>query len=133
MLALELDVLETALIQVMSLQNFIIVHLPYLYIDYQDYVDSLGEASCYLKKTLDWDHPADLDLERISDAMGRDWEVSFSTTLGFTQRQVDDLKHTHRFDHPALLRYVCYCKYYQLEGPVENPQLVAFGIQNTTN
>ena len=68
-------------------------------------MDQLGEASCYLKKTLDWDHPADLDLERISCAMGRDWEVSFSTTLGFSQNQVDDLKDAHRFDPLAQTRY----------------------------
>ena len=75
-------------------------------IEYQEYVDHLGEASCYLKKTLDWDHPADLDLERISNAMGTNWEIDYSSSLGFTQIQVDDLKQVHHNDHPALLRYV---------------------------
>ena len=79
------------------------------FVEYQEYVDRLGEASCYLKKTLDWNHSADLDLERISDAMGTNWEINYSTSLGFPQKQVDDLKEVHRGDHPALLRYCVIC------------------------
>ena len=67
-------------------------------------MDRLEEASCYLKKTLDWDHPTDLDLERISDVLGTDWENDYRISLGFTAEEIADLKHDHRFDSIALLR-----------------------------
>ena len=61
-----------------------------------------------MKKTLDWDYSADLDLERISIALGTNWEIDYPALLGFAHKQVADLKHDHRFDPIALLKYVNY-------------------------